>query len=472
MHAPPRLALLAALGLLAIFPSLPLGGSVAAGDSIDEHLYPLNIEPVLPAGLSDLTLELCLAQANEPWTGAIATYQSSQPLLLPRLKTSVDVILRSQDGLWSARETLEAHPSTKPLELPLTSKAILSGVVRDSDGAPMHCLVQAKDGDGAIHTVATSDDGTFRFAWLPEGKYQLTSPLTVHGRCEQEVLAIAGQEIHLQLQPRTEASPDAEIFGQVQSSSGQYCESLKVKIWPLDPELAPTQASVTWSGEAGSMKGAFKLPAALGEQYVLAVEKQDLLPAYFTRGLISAPDEVNIFCEDGAPHADLMIRPTLESTPEAAEPFEVAISWGEQVIWRDSLEGAVSISGAPVETPISWMVRATGTAPSYGELIVQGTDEPALLTPTLTPGWGEGLLLTLPDGTPAGGVAVYLDGELAGYTDSRGTLTLKSSVAPTFLSIDAAHLRMFGGASTTQRLDSLRDRDDLGRILLVLLPRD
>jgi len=336
----------------------------------------------------------------------------------------------------------------------------------------MHCLVQAKSADGLTRTVATSDDGTFRFAWLPEGRYQVMSPLTVHGRCQQETLAIAGQEVHLQLEPKPTQGPATEIIGQVHSSSGEYCESLKVRLWPLDLEAAPAQANVEWAGHGGAMQGSFKIPATIGERYVVALEKADVLPTYYNQAPISAPSEINIFCEDASPHAQLIIKPELEGVAIPAQPFEVAIEWGGQVIWRESTDGAVSIEGAPVDTPISWMVRTAGAVPAYGDLLLTQPDALEQLTPDLSSGWGEGLRITLPDGAPAAHVPVYLDGELAGQTDSAGTLTLKSQTCPTYLSIDSAHLRMFGGATTTQKLASLRDRDDLGRLLLVLLPRD
>jgi len=472
MHAPPRLALLAALGLIALFPSLPLGGSVAAGDVANGHLYPLNIDAVLPAGHPDLRLELSIVKPNGEWAGALATYHPDQPLLLPRIRSSVEILLRSQDGLWAARRILDQHPSASPLTLHLEPRGILSGVVVDSDGAPMHCLVQARAQDSTIHTVATSDDGTFRFAWLPEGKYQVISPLTVHGRCEQDVLSIAGQEVHLHLEPQSTQGPATEIIGQVQSSSGEYRESLRVRIWPVDAAAAPSHAQVVWNQSNDVYQGTFSIPATLGEQYVLALEKEDVHPTYFTRAPISAPTQVSIFCEDSTPHANLIVKPMLEGDAQEAEPFEVAITWGDQVIWRDSLDGEVLIEGAPIDLPITWMVRSPGTAPSYGELTIEDATSAPVLSPTLTSGWGEGLHLTLPDGSPAAHVPVFLDGELAGTTDAHGTLTLKREVKPTYLSIDAAHLRMFGGGSATQKLDSMKDRDDLGRMLLVLLPRD
>jgi hypothetical protein len=472
MHAPPRLALLAALGLIALFPSLPLGGSVAAGDVDYGHLYPLNIEPVLPASQPDLELELSIVKPNGEWTGSLATYHPNQPLLLPKIRSSVDVLLRSKDGLWAARELLTQHPSDKTLPLPLKPRGILSGVVVDSDGHPMHCLVQAIATNGTIYTSATSEDGTFRLAWLDEGKYRVMSPLTVHGRCEQDVLAIAGQEVHLRLEPQPTQGPATEIIGQVQSSSGDYREDLRVRIWPMDAEAAPSHANVVWRDSNDGVKGSFSIQATIGEQYVLALEKDDAHPAYFTQAPISAPTEVSIFCEDSSPHADLIVKPMHEGELEAIEPFEVALTWGDQVIWRDSLNGEVVIEGAPVDRPISWMVRSPGSAPAYGELTLKEAALTQKLSPSLEPGWGEGLRLILPDGAPAANVPVYLDGVPAGSTDLEGLLTLKSHKRPTYLSLDAAHLRLFGGGSSTQALDSLTDRDDLGRVLIVLLPRD
>jgi hypothetical protein len=472
MHAPPRLALLAALGLIALFPSLPLGGSVAAGNVDKGQLYPLNIDPILPAGHADLSLDLSIVKPGGDWTGSLATYYPGQPLLLPRLKSSVEILLRSQDGLWAARQTLAQHPSDAPLSLRMEPRGVLSGVVLDSDGLPIHCLVQALAQDGTIHTAATSDGGRFRLAWLPEGKYQVVSPLTVHGRGEQDVLAIAGQEVHIRLEPQPTQGPAAEIIGQVQSSSGGYHEDLRVKIWPVDPEAAPSQAQVIWQDSNNGIQGTFAIPATLGERYILALEKEDVHPTYFTHAPISAPSEISIFCEDSTPHTDLIVKPMRAGESGAAHPFEVAITWGDEVIWRDSLDGEVRIEGAPVNLPISWMIRSPGAATLYGEMTIKEATTAKTLSPSLESGWGEGLHLVLPDGTPAINVSVFLDGEPAGFTDAKGTLTLKRSERPTFLSLDVAHLRLFGGGNATQPLDSLKDRDDLGRLLLVLLPRD
>jgi hypothetical protein len=336
----------------------------------------------------------------------------------------------------------------------------------------MHCLVQARGQDGTIYTEATTDDGSFRFGWLSEGKYRLISPLTVHGRCEQDVLAIAGQEVHLSLEPLPTQGPSAEIIGHVQSSSGDYRESVRVRLWPLDSESAPSQAKVIWSEKDDVVEGTFKIPATQGEHYVLALEKDDVHPTYFTQSPISAPSQVNIFCEDSAPHTALVVSPKHEGEVEDVEPFEVAITWGDEVIWRDSLDGEVRIEGAPVNLPIAWMVRSSGTAPEYGELTIKESSRSQTLSPSLLSGWGEGLHLILPDGTPAANVPVFLDGRPAGITDSRGTLTLRGAERPTHLSLDATHLRFFGATNATRTLDSMKDRDDLGRLLLVLLPRD
>jgi hypothetical protein len=240
----------------------------------------------------------------------------------------------------------------------------------------------------------------------------------------------------------------------------------------LDAESAPSQAKVIWNEKDDVVHGTFKIPATEGEQYVLALEKDDNHPAYYIHSPISAPSQVNIFCEDSAPHAELVVSPKHEGAVEDVTPFEVAITWGDEVIWRDSLDGEVRIEGAPVNLPIAWMVRSSGTAPAYGELTIQDAAGPQRLSPSLLSGWGEGLHLILPDGTPAANVPVFLDGEAAGITDSRGTLTMRNAERPTHLSLDSAHLRFFGGMNATRTLDSMKDRDDLGRLLLVLLPRD
>jgi len=473
MHAPPRLALLAALGLIALFPSLPISGSVEAGDQQQGELFALNIQVHSPAAHQGLELDIAMVPPGGPWVAPLTAYHHEQTLLLTSVTSSCDVILRSRDGLWEAREALDKHPSGEPLRMRLEPRGILSGVVLDSDNKPMNCLVQAQGQDGALFTVGTSDDGTFRFAWLPEGKYHLISPLSVHGRCRTDAIAIAGQEIHLRLQPRPTEGPPAEIIGHVQSRSGEYREELRVRLWPLDADAAPSEADVVWQqNDDQVISGSFVIPATQGEEYVLRVEKSDLHPTAYRHAPISAPDGVEIFCDDSSPHTDLIVRPVHEGDVEGVQEFEVALSWGHEVVWRNSQSGECRINGVPTDRPVAWMVRAPNTAPAFGELTVAEPRPQHVLNPRLNSGWGEGLRLVLPDGAPAANVLVHLDDEPAGRTDMRGLLTLQRSQPPTHLSLQSDHVRLFGGAGSTRPLTSLTDRDEFGRLLLVLLPRD
>jgi len=474
MHAPPRLALLAALGLVALFPSLPFGGSVAAGDQDHDEMVALELQPLVPASLQDLELDIALVPLGGPWTGPLARYRPEQPLLLTKIHSSCDVLLRSRDGLWAGRALLERNPSGGPLPISLEPRGVLSGIVLDSDSQPMNCLIQAQGQEGDTFTVATSDDGTFRFAWLPEGKYQLISPLSAHGRCRTNAIAIAGQEIHLRLQPQPTKGPPAKIIGHVKSRTGEYHEELRVKLFPLDVNAAPSRADVVWHETTGQvMSGSFEIPATNGEEYVLRVEKNDLLPTTYTRSSFRAPNEAfEIVCDDSTPHTDLLVRPLHDGNIEGVQEFEVALSWGGEVVWRSAHSGDCLIEGLPTDAPLSWMVRSPNTAPIYGELTFDRNESQHELNPRLTPGWGEGLRLVLPDGAPAAHVLVNLDGEPAGRTDMDGLLTLARPQPPTHLSLHAEHLRLFGGADSSRPLSDLTDRDEFGRLLLVLLPRD
>ena len=474
MQAPPRLALLAALGLVAIFPNLPLGESFAAGDQEPGELFALEIEPYFPASRPGMELDIAIVQPGAPWTGPLARYRPEQPLLLTRVHASCDVLLRSHDGLWAARAILDEHPSNEPLPMKLEPRGILSGVVLDSDNSPMHCLIQAHAQDGTLFPGAPSDDGTFRFPWLQEGKYRLISPLSVHGRCETDVISIAGQEIHIELKPQPTEGPPAEIIGHVQSQSGEYRGALRVRLWPMDANAAPTDADVVWNETTDQgVSGSFTISATRGEQYFMRVEKNDLFPAAYSRTPITAPArDVQIFCDDAAPHTELVVSPLHEGEVEVVQEFEVAVSWGDEVIWRSGRGGECRFEGVPTGLPVSWMVRSSETAPAYGESIFAGADSRTTLTPQLTSGWGEGLRLILPDGAPAANVLVQLDGQPAGRTDIDGLLTLRRAQRPSHLSLHADHIRLFGGTSTSRSLSSLTDRDEFGRLLLVLLPRD
>jgi len=473
MHAPPRLALLAALGLVALFPNLPVRGTVAASDHQDAELLTLNIEPIYPAGVSNLELDVALVSPGDPWNGPLTTYQPDQPLLLTRVRSATDVLLRSRDGLWAARSVLVNQTAQTPLIMRLEERGVLSGIVFDSSNQAMQCLVQAQAKDGTIYTAATSVDGTFRFAWLPEGKYELISPLTVNGRCKSSVNAIAGQEVHLRLQPQSTSEPETQVIGHVQSESGEYREPIRVKLWPLDSDAAPSDALVVWSEtEEEGVSGSFVIPATQGKEYVLRLEKDDHLPTTYTYTTIQAPHSVEVYCDDRAPHTTLLIQPRYEDRPAQVEDFEVAVSWGSTVHWHSSLDGQCAITGVPTDTPVTWMLRSQGTTPVHGELELDPERPVHELNPSLLEGWGEIVRLVLPDGAPAANIQIDLDSQPAGRTDIDGLITLHQAQAPTHLSLHTEHLRFFGGSHSSRPLASLNDRDEFGRLLLVLLPRD
>ena len=152
--------------------------------------------------------------------------------------------------------------------------------------------------------------------------------------------------------------------------------------------------------------------------------------------------------------------------------FEIAVSWGQGVTWRSTDDAECALEGVPCDTPIEWLVRAPGRVPVYGEALFSESKKEALLAPRLNLGWGEGLKIVHPDGAPAANLLVLLDGEEAGRTNDAGTLTMQADQRPETLSLGTESHRLFGGSASVRSLDSLIDRDELGRLLLVLLPRD
>lgn len=473
MHAPPRLALLAALGLIALFPSLPLGSSVVAGDQNPDALIALDLCLEAPAAARDLELDLALVSAGQPWTGALARYRPDQALLLPPIHAPCDVLLRSSDGLWAGRARLAPQPSGALLPIRLQPRGILSGIVLDSKGRPLHCLVQAQTEGQQLRTIATQEDGTFRFAWLPEGKYRISSPLTANGRGITSAIAIAGQEIHIRLQPQPTQGPAAKVVGHVRSRTGAYRKPLRVRLLPVDVNASPTDAEVVWQAQQGGIiQGSFELPATLGEQYFVRVQKDDQTPAVYDHSPILAPhQDFVILCDDASQRTTLKLQPQVDVGAAGPMDFEVALTWGEGVIWRNTSSGSCTIEGLPTGVPVHWMVQAANTAPAYGTRVFQPERSHHSLRPSLRAGWGEGLHLVFPDGTPAAHVHVLLDGVPAGRSDAHGLLTVHGAAAPTRLSLHADHMRVFGGEGPSRLLTDLKDRDELGRLLLVLLPR-
>ena len=296
----------------------------------------------------------------------------------------------------------------------------------------------------------------------------------MHGACHKETLCIAGRDIRLQLQPQPTAGEAAEVIGKVHSQSGEYRNAMRVKLWPLDAHAAPQDTAVVWSETSnGVISGQFNVPATLGEQYVMSLEKNDILPASFTRSPIQAPSAgVEIFFDDTRPHTTLSIQPAPLHSNGVVSEFEVALSWGHGVTWRKSSDLNCSIVGVPCNTPVAWMVRAPNRAPAYGETVFTETETESLIQPELSLGWGEGLKVIHPDGTPASELHVYLDGVSAGITDSNGALTLSGMERPETLSLQTENHRVFGSANSERPLSSQTDRDGLGRLLIVLLPRD
>jgi hypothetical protein len=473
MHTPPRLALLTALGLLALLPSLPLGRRVNANEHSPHDIYSLDLVADGPLASQRGHLEIALVKPGAYWPGPLASHIPGQPLLLTQRPVPFDVLMRSRDGLWAARETIFTKQNDGPVTMQLEARGVLSGFVHATEGTPAaQCLITARSSDGKLFTQLTGGDGSFRFSWLPEAKYTLSTPPSVHGACQQETLCIAGRDIRLQLQPQPTAGEAAEVIGKVHSQSGEYRNEMRVKLWPLDAHAAPQDTAVVWNETSnGVISGQFNVPATLGEQYVMSLEKNDILPASFTRSPIQAPSAgVEIFFDDTRPHTTLSIKPaSLDSTGIVSE-FEVALSWGHGVTWRKSADLNCSIEGVPCNTPVAWMVRAPNRTPAYGETVFTETE--SLIKPDLILGWGEGLKVIHPDGTPASELHVFLDAVSAGMTDSNGTLTLSGMERPETFSLRTENHRVFGAANSVRPLSSLTDRDELGRLLIVLLPRD
>ena len=475
MHTPPRIALLAALGLIALLPSLPLGRGVNASDHKAQDFHTLNLRASGPVASQRSAIDIALVPPGADWPGSLAQHIPGQPLLVSKLPLPYDVIMRSVDGLWSARKTLYSLDNDTPIDMQLEPRGILSGhVYADGVTPSARIIITAQSSNGHLYTQQTGEDGSFRFPWLPEAKYTLSTPPTIHGACRAQTLCITGKEIRLNLQPSATQGEPAEVIGSVRSHSGSYQESLRVKLWPLDLEAAPQATDVVWSKDTeGVISGEFNVPATVGEQYVLSLVKDDILPASFTRTPIQAPsDGLDILFDDTRPHASLTFSPETLDPSTSVTGFEVAVSWGQGVTWRSSDAATCVLEGVPCNTPISWLIKAPGRAPEYGEMNLEETRNSARIAPVLRAGWGEGLKVVHADGTPASGLTVLLDGEKAGLTDDKGTLTLRANQSPQHLSLRAGMHRLFGGASTLIAIDSIIDRDELGRLLLVLLPRD
>jgi hypothetical protein len=475
MHTPPRIALLAALGLIALLPSLPLGRGVNAGEHDPQDIYSLELIAVGPIASQGLPLDIALVPPGASWPGPLAAHRPGQPLLLSQLPVPYDVLMRSTDGLWAARETLFTMHLEDPLEMHLEPRGVLSGFVYNGQDSPAsEVLITARNANGQLFTQLTETDGSFRFSWLPESKYTISTPASIHGACHAETICISGKDIRLNLTPNPTKGEAAEVIGKVHSNSGSYQEDLRVKLWPLDLESAPQDTSVVWSESSeGVISGEFNVPATVGERYVLSLVKSDMLPASFTQTPIEAPSEgLDIFFDDTRPHTKVTFQPADQDSSDHLTAFEIAISWGQGVTWRSTETSQCSLEGVPCNTPISWHINAPGKAPAYGEALFTDTKAERVIAPRLTTGWGEGLKVIHPDGTPAPGILVLLDGEEAGHTSDTGNLTLQAKIKPQTLSLSADNHRLFGGSNSVRTLDSLIDRDELGRLLLVLLPRD
>ena len=110
MHTPPRIALLAALGLIALLPSLPLGRGVNASDHKAQDFHSLLLRASGPVASQRSAIDIALVPPGADWPGSLAQHIPGQPLLVSMLPLPYDVIIKllaNLAGCWSRNVLLE-----------------------------------------------------------------------------------------------------------------------------------------------------------------------------------------------------------------------------------------------------------------------------------------------------------------------------------------------------------------------------
>ncbi len=372
--------------------------------------------------------------------------------------------VRSHDGTRGGGARIESlHPRGEPVRIRLETRCVLSGRIVDQAQVPLDkaALRLKQSSDLTWHDAIFAEaDGSFRFANLEPGDYELTV-CDPRARGRRLMIPLKRDAAGGVSDITVDRFPSTEVLkGRIRSQSGEYEGGGELIFEPLDKELfAKPRITLEWRAlDDETLVADFELEAPLGERYRVRLDTLDMF-AWGAIGEARVGDSpVEFSLDDRTQLLEITILD--EVSGEAIEAAETALNLG---LYNDWLDGSyVELPGMPTAieaSALSWCVSAPGYVPVFGDLsdFTQSEERVQSLVLKLKRGWGTRFEIfdrrTL---RPLTGVDVLLDGTSAGVTQA-GWLDARLPEIPTTLDLRLDGWRWVGGSLDYRRIDILEE---------------
>lgn len=348
---------------------------------------------------------------------------------------TLELQVRSFDGLWAASATIDSVKGIYPRDLPLefAPQGLLYGKVLDSKGEPLESawiVIERSDVDGSSpREVGAGADGGFHFDWLAPGEWNVrveaASFLAFEGSVTIQPRVVTPLEVRL-----AEDGTLGSIAGIVRGRSGKYRprKGCMLTLRRVGVEAEPDFRMIRFKREGDSWSARFEFDRLPAGEYELALVTFDNFAWNRKSVTVTTPArDIEFVCEDDVDTRDLELRPIDARSGASIEPNWAMLWVGESASEQqlDRHWDTNRFEAIPQDQTYRWLVRAAGYRLATGdESAFRLEDDLWVLDVALQPGWGQAFRVTTDTKRPLEGVALFADGERIGVTDAQGLVLM------------------------------------------------
>lgn len=366
--------------------------------------------------------------------------------------------VRSEDGHWSgsAPVTSVVGIQSNRVRIELDTRGAIEGRVVDADGAPVTGAwiqrIAPGSGEDVAEEVGAGKDGGFRFAWLEPGTHALRVESQRFGEWRQQVDVRAAETALVDV-VLTSDLPQGTVSGRLRSRTGRHrSKGAVVQLASTtDPELTFLR-TVHYSDTEGELVAPFEFEKVPAGEYEVSINPLDNRRWDALRKTVVAPARgIEFTCLDDAPTFDLEFRAVDARSGSAVEGLST-------IVWHGSPTDELRLDddwqtkrylGVPEDSPLRWVARAEGYAPSWGDAsAIARYGDVRTVVVKLEPGWGQIYKVTTPEREPLEGVELFANGERMGKSDAQGLIAIQLPEQPRTL-----EFRLDGWRVTWGRVD-------------------
>ena len=448
------------------FPT-PAGPSFTIQSSWPRNLSPASFTALLSGADPRLAFDRLFAPLHDGkpvWTrfSPLARFMGGGPPYLLRVT--------SEDGLWYASATIDklevrARP---PIELVFEPRARLVGRVLAPDGRPFgNEQIQAWPPGASFESttnrpllLTTRDDGSFDLRAAVPGHYTLKLEgkgfLSFSEEIELPALTRIQHDLHL---VRPDPSQLMSIRGHVTSTSGTYEGRVLVLLTPEISQRGSTSAFLEWSGEPGAKTGSFEFKLLMPGNYTVDLRPPDLVGVEPRKLAVHPSDELHEFVvQDKGARAELHVSVlgAEDDAPLKAWRLSASVQGSSEqtTLVPKSDESEVVLRAAPIGSTLELRVTMQGRQTLWTNYVVPEKPEPLVLK--LKQGWGAELTVMGPKLEPLEGAKVFLDEELAGVADAKGTVRATRTLVPQKCRVEYRDWKMAPGGEVSPETGQFR----------------